>query len=310
MRLPLDHPIFNARYRLKQVIMRIDDVQVTRPPEVYSMDIGTRAAAILVPGGLGAAWSVTPYHPEGKHIVGESADRLGVNLLAYTLGSTEYGRFLAQEFPIYAGKTRGGDVFRYAQVRYTGSWAVNPAIQNSLLRGLKENTAIDVDYAPHTVALDEARTGQYPLLFMTGHYDFQLNKAEAEGLANYVQRGGMLVATAAAGLKPFDRAFRREIKKVFPNGDLLKLPPTFPLFVGGWNAIERITYTPTALRDNPTLEFPEFYGYFHEGRLAILYSPYDLMSGVNRESNAYAKGVADDDALRLCINTITYALSH
>jgi hypothetical protein len=310
MRLPLDHPIFNARYRLKQVIMRINDVQVTRPPEVYTIDIGTRAAAILVPGGLGASWSDTPYHPEGKHVVGESAKRLGVNLLAYTLANTEYGRFLAQELPLYAGKTRSGDVFRYAQVRYTGSWDINPAIQNSLLQGLKENTGIDVDYAPRAVTLDDARAGQFPLLFMTGHYDFHLSKAEAEGLANHVQRGGMLVATAAAGLKPFDKAFRRELKKVFPNGDLIKLPPTHPLFVGGWNAIERITYTPTALRDNPTLEFPEFYGYFHDGRLAILYTPYDLMSGVNRESNAYAKGVVDDDALRLCINMITYALSH
>ena len=64
------------------------------------------------------------------------------------------------------------------------------------------------------------------------------------------------------------------------------------------------------LRDRPTLEFPEFYGLFYDGRLAVIYSPYDLMSGVNRESNAYAKGVASDDALRLVINTITYALSH
>jgi hypothetical protein len=310
MRLPPDHPVFNARYRIKQVNMMVNGVLATRPPEVYSIDIGTRAAAILVPGGLGASWSDTPYHPEGEHVVGESARRLGVNLIAYTLGSTEYGRFLAQKFPLYHGKTRGGDVFRFAQVRYRGSWNVNPALQNSLLQGLKDNTGIDVDYAPYTVTLDDGRAGQFPLLFMTGHYDFQLSREEAAGLAHYVQRGGMLVVTAAAGLKPFDRAFRRELKKVFPNGTLIKLPPAHPLFTGGWNAVERIVYTPSALKDIPTLEFPEFYGYFHDGRLAIIYSPYDLMSGVNRESNAYARGVTDDDALRLVINIITHALSH
>ena len=59
-----------------------------------------------------------------------------------------------------------------------------------------------------------------------------------------------------------------------------------------------------------TLEAPEVYAYFLDGRIAILYSPYDLMSGVNRESTAYAKGVLDADAQRLALNILTYALSH
>jgi hypothetical protein len=33
------------------------------------------------------------------------------------------------------------------------------------------------------------------------------------------------------------------------------------------------------------------------------------MSGVNRESNAYAKGLLDADALRLTINIVGYAMS-
>jgi hypothetical protein len=291
-------------------MMKVNGLEALRPPEVYSIDIGTRAAAILVPGGLGATLSAEPYHPDGKHIVGESARRLGVNLVAYMLGSTEYGRFLAQEFPVYKGRTRPGDVVRFAAVRYNGSWDVNPAIQNSLFSALKDNTQIDVDFTPYAVALDDKQLGHFPLLFMTGHYHFTLTDAEAAGLAKYLQRGGLLVASSAAGLKPFDRAFKHELKKVFPNAELVKLPPSHPLFLGGWNPIERLTYTPTALRDNPTLESPELYAYFLDGRLAILYSPYDLMSGVNRELNAYAKGVVDTDALRLSLNIITFALSH
>jgi hypothetical protein len=232
-----------------------------------------------------------------------------VNLVAYMLGCTEYGRFLAQEFPIFTDRTRPGDVVRFAQVRYTGSWDLNPAVQNTLLSGLKENTGIDVDYSPHVVALDDKQLGHYPLLFMTGHYDFQLSDAEAAGLARYLKRGGLLVGSAGAGLKPFDLAFKRELKKVFPRAELIKLPPTHPLFTGGWNPLERVRYTQAAMRDNPTLEAPEVYAYFVDGRIAVLYSPYDVMSGVNRESNVYAKGLSDADALRLASNFITYALS-
>jgi hypothetical protein len=310
MRLPPDHPIFNSRGRVDKVNVMINGVQSQQAPEVYSIDIGTRAAVVLVPAGLGAAWSDTPYHPSGKHIVGLSAKRLGVNLIAYMLGSTEYGRFLAQEFPQYDGKTRTGDVFRFTTVRYAGSWDVNPALQNSVLQGLKDNTNIDVDFAPRTVGLDDADTGRHPLMFMTGHYDFQLTKEESAGLARYLQRGGMLFVSSAAGLKPFDLAFRRELKKALPDAELIKLPPTHPLFVGGWNPIEKVEYTPAAKKDDPALETPEFYGLFVDGRLAVIYSPFDLMSGLNRESNAYAKGVASDDALRLTANVITFALSH
>lgn len=310
MRLPQDHPVFNSRFRIQQVMMLLNGVQTSRPPEIYSIDIGTRAACILVPGGLGAALSGTEYHPDGRHIVGESAKRLGVNLVAYMLGATEYGRFLAQDFPVYAGRTQRGDVVRFAQVRYAGSWDINPAIQNSVLGSLKENTNIDVDFSPHTVSLDDKATGHFPALFMTGHYDFRFTEPEAAGLARYLNRGGLLVVSSGAGLKPFDTAFKRELKKVFPNGALIKLPPSHPLFAGGWNTVDRVAFTPAALRDNPTLETPEFYGYFLDGRLAIVYSPYDLMSGVNRESNAYAKGILDTDAIRVVNNIITFALSN
>jgi hypothetical protein len=310
MRLPLDHPVFNTRYRVQQVMMLVQGVQASRPPEVYSIDIGTRAAAILVPGGLGATLNASEYHPDGQHIVGESARRLGVNLVAYMLGSTEYGRFLAQDFPVYSGITRPGDVVRYAQIQYSGSWDLNPAVQNSLLSSLKDNTSIDVDFRPYAVGLDDARLGNFPLIYMTGHYDFQLSEAEAAGLSRYLARGGLLVASAGAGLKPFDTAFRRELAKAIPKAELIKLPPSHPLFAGGFNSIDRVTYTATALRDDPTLDTPQFYGLFIDGRLAVLYTPYDLMSGVNRESNAYAKGLVDTDALRVAMNAITYALSH
>ena len=310
MRLPPDHPVFNARYRVQQLQTLVNGVQFQQPPEIYSMDIGTRAAAILVPLGLGAAWSGEQYHPSGKHILGETALRLGVNLVGYVLGSSEYGRFLAQQFPQYAGQSRPGDVFRHATVMYKGSWDLHPGVHNSVALGLYDNTKIDVDYTAHRVPLDDPRLGDYPVVFMTGHYDFELTPKEIEGLRRYVERGGLLVASAGAGLKPFDTAFRRELKKAFPQTELVKLPPTHPLFAAGWNSVEKVNYTQPALREDPSLEYPEFHCLLVDQRPAVLYSPFDFLSGLNRESNAYAKGLDATDALRVALNVITYALSH
>ena len=90
-------------------------------------------------------------------------------------------------------------VVRFAAVKYAGSWDLNPAIQNSVLASLKENTSIDVDFTPHAVSLADKSAGHFPLLFMTGHYDFQFSDAEAVGLARYLNRGGLLVVSSGAG---------------------------------------------------------------------------------------------------------------
>lgn len=310
MKVSLDHPIFNGKYRLDSVTVQSEGNRVSKPPEVYSIDIGTRAAVILVPFGMGAAWSGEPYYDKGKHIVGERAIRLGVNIVSYVLGGTEYGKFLAQQFPQYNGATRPGDVMRFVLARYAGSWDVNPALQNSLMLGVRDNTTIGVDFGPNSIDLTSPDLGSFPMLFLTGHYDFEWNPKEIEGLRGYITRGGTLVANAAAGFKPFDVAFRREIKKVFPDSELIKLPPTHPVFSSGWNPISRVEYTPAVLRDNPNLEFPEFYGLILDNRLVVIYSPYDFMGALNRESNAYARGLAPDDALRVAINIVAYVMTH
>ena len=310
MRVSLDHPLFNCRYRINDVRAMAQGSQLTRSPEVYSIDIGTRAAAILVPWGMGAAWSGKDYHAAGKHLIGESAIRLGVNIVAYTLGGTEYARFLAQDFPVYRGQTRPGDVVRFALAKYRGAWHVNPALQNSLMQTLHANTNIGVSYKPNFVELDAPRLGEFPLVVMTGHYDFRLTSAEVQNLREYLRRGGLLFASAAAGLKPFDIAFRREMRRVLPDQKLVELPPSHPIFSQSWLPIDEVQYTPMVKQESPTLDQPRFFGIFVDDRLAVVYTPYDLFSGVNRESNVYAKGVVAEDAQKLSVNVITYGMSH
>jgi hypothetical protein len=331
MMVPLDHAIYNAKYKLSTLLMMANGQAKQSAPEILSIDIGTRAAAILVPYGLGSALAgldPSAYERRGKHFVGESAKRLSINLIAYSLGSTSYGKFLSQEFPTYNGKTEAGDTVKFAQVKYAGSWDVNPAIQNMVIQGVYENTsdrngrpAIQVDYTPTVVTLDSPDLGTYPTIFMTGHYDFKLTEAERTGLRDYLVKGGTLVVSSAAGLKPFDTAFKREIMQVIPASEgggkgasadsyFVPITPSSPVFAGGWNKMDRVEYTPYSKSLEPNLDYPRFYGVYIDGRLAVIYTPYDLMSGVNRESNGYAKGLSNNDAMKAMINIITYALSN
>ena len=128
---------------------------------------------------------------------------------------------------------------------------------------------------------------------MTGHYDFRAHARRSRRAWRAISsEAACSWRRAAAGLKPFDAAFRRELKKALPEAEFVKLPPTHPLFAGGWNAgREGRLHARRRCATTRRWSIPEFYGLFLDGRLAVLYTPFDLMSGVNRESNAYAKGV-------------------
>ena len=121
-------------------------------------------------------------------------------------------------------------------------------------------------------------------------------------LRSYLENGGFLYVDDDYG---FDKTFRRELKKVFPDKQLVELPFDHPIykahfaFPGGLPKIHEHDKKP-----------PQGFGMFHEGRLVLFYT---------YESNL-ADGWADPDvhnnpedvrekALQMGLNIIVYALT-
>lgn len=77
---------------------------------------------------------------------------------------------------------------------------------------------------------------QSPILFLNGHKDPDLENSagglssEGELLRQYVENGGFVVAEACCGKEEFAAKFRKQIKKVFPNGTLEPIPADHPIW--------------------------------------------------------------------------------
>ncbi|MAC95037.1 MAG: hypothetical protein CMC96_06020 [Flavobacteriales bacterium] len=67
----------------------------------------------------------------------------------------------------------------------------------------------------------------YPFVHMTGHGNVVFNNQEAENLRNYLLAGGFLHIDDNYGMDPF---IRREIKKLFPNQELIEVPFDHPIY--------------------------------------------------------------------------------
>lgn len=211
-------------------------------------------------------------------------------------------------FLIYAvfGKlypqTKGA--FQIARLKYDGGsdWYNGQTEEPNLLNFIKEKTNLKVDAEYTYVDIATNEIFSYPFLFMTGHGNIVFSDDEAHRLRKYLEAGGFLYADDDYGM---DKSFRREIKKVFPNKDLVELPFSYGLF--------HIFYdfpngTPKIHKHNG--KPPQAFGIFINKRLAVLYTyesnPSDGWDDPEVHGDPPQKR---EEALKFGTNIVLWALS-
>lgn len=119
--------------------------------------------------------------------------------------------------------------FSIARLKYSGGgdWYCDPTSLVNLQKFVEKNTGIEMAEREAVVSPMDADLYSYPFLYMTGHGNVKFSQAEADRLRDYLMGGGFLHCDDNYGL---DESFRRELKKIFPNKDLVELPFTHPIY--------------------------------------------------------------------------------
>src|SRR5438876_956026 len=115
-------------------------------------------------------------------------------------------------------KHLGGEpdsVVQVANLVYAGIKSSHCFSDHFLVKAEKES-AISTSRRFHAVKLASDELFGFPLVIMTGECAFQLPDRERDNLRRFVERGGFLLASAGCSSQEWDRAFRREMAKVFP----------------------------------------------------------------------------------------------
>lgn len=156
--------------------------------------------------------------------------------------------------------------FQIARVKYSGGgdWYNDPSAEVNLLKFTAQNSNIKVKAEYVFADLSSDDIFQYPFLFITGHGNMSFTSQEAEKLRQYLERGGFLYVDDDYGL---DKAFRREIKKVFPDKDLTELPFSY----GMYHSLFEFKSGPPKTHEHDNKP-PRGYGIFIGERLAVYYT--------------------------------------
>ncbi|MFH1853320.1 MAG: DUF4159 domain-containing protein [Candidatus Neomarinimicrobiota bacterium] len=197
-----------------------------------------------------------------------------------------------------------GQDFTVARIHYGGGgdWYSDPSSLPNLLRYLGQRTGMKVATEEVQLKLTDNEIYNYPYLYLTGHGNIRFSDEEIQRLREFLLRGAFLHVDDNYGL---DESFRRELKRVFPDRDLVELPHNHPIFHSYFdikNGLPKVHE-----HDNQP---PQGFGLFDGDRLMVFYS-YESDLGDGWEDEEVHNDPADlrTAALQMGVNIIWYALT-
>jgi hypothetical protein len=141
----------------------------------------------------------------------------------------------------------------------------------------------------------------YPFIHMTGHGNVVFSPSDIQNLRNYLQGGGFLHVDDNYGL---DQFIRPEIKKLFPNNNLIELPYNHEIFTAPYNFPKGLP----KIHEHEG-KAPKAFAIFENGRMLLLYT-YETDLGDGWEDEAVHNNPPDtrEKALKMGVNLLFFAL--
>jgi len=184
-----------------------------------------------------------------------------------------------------------------------GDWYGNPTALPNLISYCNLNINTKINPSPQTVEAESNDIFQYPFLHMTGHGNVFFGEKDAENLRNYLLSGGFLHIDDNYGMATY---ITKELKKIFPDKELLELPKNHPIF----SIVYKFPEGLPKIHEHDGKR-PQALGLFHEGRLILLLTlESDLGDGWEDEEVHNDPFEVREKALKMGANIIKYAFEN
>ncbi len=184
-----------------------------------------------------------------------------------------------------------------------GDWYANPTSLPNLIKYCNRTIDTRIKLKPATVEPSSPDVFSYPYIHMTGHGNVVFSDSDIANLRNYLNGGGFLHIDDNYGM---DQYIRPEIKRIFPNNNIVEIPATHAIF-------QKPNSFPNGI---PKIhehdgKRPQAFGLFIEGRLALLYTyETDLGDGWEDAEVNNDPVAVREKALKMGANIINYIFNN
>jgi hypothetical protein len=311
--LPPDHPVWYAEAKVGDTYL----------PPLYGIEACCRTSVVYCPKELSCYWELARAghqedYPTAVREEIEAAIQIGQNVVAYATNrelKTKLDRLTLGGDSILQQPQRG--VLYIPKLTYSGGGNDAPNSLPNLLSFVGKTARMRVGVENRLVAAADPSIYDYPMLFLHGRRDFRFTTVEREALSRYLERGGVVFADAICGSREFADAVRREFQAILNGQALRRVPTTHALFSSEFQGfdLEKVTLRDPLARtgDDPlraklTKVSPLLEGADLDGRLAVILSPYDLSCALEYSASLECRGYIKEDAARIGLNVILFAL--
>ncbi len=194
---------------------------------------------------------------------------------------------------------------KIAKLKYNGGgdWYANKTALPNLISFCNKELGTHLEAEEDEVEVNSPALFDYAYIYMTGHGNVVFSLDEAANLRKYLIGGGFLHVDDNYGL---DKFIRLELKKVFPEAELVDIPFTHAIyhqkfnFPGGLPKIHEHDSKP-----------PQGLGIFYQGRLVVFYSyECDLGNGWEDQRIHNDPEEKRQQALKMGANLISYCFTN
>lgn len=184
-----------------------------------------------------------------------------------------------------------------------GDWYANSTSLPNLIRFCNDKLGMDLAKEPAIVEPGSRDIFNYPYVYMTEYENVVFTEEEAHNLREYLLGGGFLHVDDNYGLV---QVFRREMKKVFPEDELVEIPWEHPIFNQKYTFSEGLPKI-----HEYDAKRPQALGVIKEGRLVVLFTfETDLGDGWADPKGHNDSENKRQEALQVGANIISYVFSN
>jgi hypothetical protein len=181
-----------------------------------------------------------------------------------------------------------------------GDWYANleTSLPN-LIKFCNSNLKTTINPEQAIVEVSSSEIFNYPFIHMTGHGNVVFSNQEADNLRKYLIAGGFLHISDNYGM---DKFIKSELKKVFPELDLVELPFSHPIYHQTYNFEKGLP----KVHEHDSKP-PQGFGLIYKGRLVCFYdAECDLGDGWESYEVHKDSEEGRQKALQMGANIISY----
>ena len=197
------------------------------------------------------------------------------------------------------------NTFQIAVLKYNGGgdWYANPTSLPNLVKFCNENINTNIKEEIAEVEVGNIDIFNFPFIHMTGHGNVVFSESDIKNLRKYLESGGFLHIDDNYGMNIY---IRREIKKLFPEIELIKIPSSHKIFDQKYKLKDGLPKI-----HEHDMKKPEAFGILLNGRLSLLYT-YETDLGDGWEDQEIHNNSEDTrmKALMMCANIIKYVFEN